>query len=371
MKKNASPWGGFNQPLGGTAAALTAVCLALTAQPVRHASVPRTPEGTMTTYTNPVIDENFPDPSILRDGDTYYAYSTNSGPNLPCRKSTDLVHWTALPDAMPTLPTWAKEGRTWAPTVHTIIPGKRYVAYFCAHDRASDTQALGVAVGPTPVGPFTSDATGPLLDRPELGGEIDPSVFTDDDGSHYLVWKNDGNSRGQDTWLWIQQLSTDGLSLVGSATRLIKQDQAWEGHLVEAPTLWKHGGRYYLFYSANDYAGCSYAMGYAVADSLLGPYTKPRNTAWQASTADVCGPGGQDILTTGDGKTWMVYHMWAKGPGSYRSMSLDPLVWNGDIPALIGPSRRPQPGPVITPESSLLPPGPKKSASPPGERDQR
>jgi beta-xylosidase len=181
---------------------------------------------------------------------------------------------------------------------------------------------------------------------PDLGGAIDPSCFIDDDGSRYLVWKNDGNSKGQDTWLWVQKLRADGLSLQGQPTRLLKQDQTWEGSLIEAPTLWKHGGKYYLFYSANGYGGCRYAIGYAVSDSLLGPYVKPRDVPFQASTGDVCGPGGEDIVPANDGRTWMAYHYWAKGPGSYRAMSIDPLVWDGDIPYLLGPSRWPQPAPT-------------------------
>ena len=299
------------------------------------------------TYINPIIDRNFPDPSILNDRGVFYAYATNAGPNILCARSPDLIHWTALPDAMPTLPPWAGPGMTWAPNVRAVVPGKRYVAYFCAHDKSANTQAIGVASGPTPAGPFTSAALTPLISQPDMGGSIDPSGFIDDAGTRYLVWKNDGNSRGQDTWLWLQRLSADGLSLVGERTRLIKQDQAWEGSLIEAPTLWKHGGKYYLFYSANSYANCSYAIGYAVAAALRGPYVKPRTVPWQASTASACGPGGEDIVVAGDGRTWMAYHAWEHGPGSYRSTSVDPLVWNGDVPYLLGPSRWAQPAPAL------------------------
>ena len=41
----------------------------------------------------------------------------------------------------------------------------------------------------------------------------------------------------------------------------------------------------------------------------------------------------------------MAYHSW-EGNLSYRSMSLDPLVWHGDVPALQGPSRVPQKKPA-------------------------
>lgn len=345
--------------LGGTYWAMTAwstpTAASVPPAQIRQAAAPAplsAPAVGPGNYLNPVIDRNFPDPSVLRDRGAYYTYATNGdGGTLPCARSVDLVHWTMLPDAMPTLPAWVIPGRTWAPQVAAFVPGKRYVAYFTAHDKGSDSQEIGVAVASSPAGPFVGAGNGPLIDQRDLGGAIDASCF-DDNGTHYLVWKNDGNSRGQDTWLWGQKLSADGLTLVGTPTKLIKQDQPWEGKLIEAPTLWKHGAKYYLFYSANFYGNCSYAMGYAVAPSPLGPFVKPRTTPWLSSTSDVCGPGGQDIVTAGDGRTWMAYHMWAKGPGSYRSTSVDPLVWNGDVPYLLGPSRWAQPAPARLPEAS-------------------
>ena len=304
------------------------------------------------TYVNPVLDENFPDPSLLKVGGLFYAYATNTRPeaagprrNMQCARSADLIHWTLLPDAMPVLPGWAKPGRTWAPQVRAL-PGGGYAAYFTAWDAAADQQVVGVAVSAAPEGPFISSPL-PLITQPDEGGAIDASCFLDPSGERYLVWKNDGNSRGRDTWLWIQKLTADGLHLAGTPTKMIKQDQPWEGNLVEAPTLWKHGAKYYLFYSANAFVDCRYAVGYAVADSILGPYVKPHATPWLASTDGVCGPGGEDIVATRDGSTWMAYHTWAKGPHSYRSMSIDRLHWVGDVPVLDGPSHSPQPVPAL------------------------
>lgn len=316
---------------------------AVTAPIVRQA-VPSVPSAT--TYTNPVIDRNFPDPSLLKVGSVYYAYATNDVQNVLCETSPDLVHWTALPDAMPQLPAWAKPDRTWAPEVLAVVPGKRYAAYFAAWDTATNREAVGVAVSTSPAGPFTASPDAqPLVNESEMGGAIDPTTFTDMGGSHYLIWKNDGNSIGQDTWLWVQKLSPDGLRVTGAPAKLIKEDQPWEGSLVEAPALFQHGSRYYLFYSANAYNTCHYSVGYAVADAVTGPYTKPRSTPWLAGTPDVCGPGGEDIVTARDGSTWMAYHTWAKGPNSYRTMSLDKLTWQGDVPVLNGPTHAPMPVP--------------------------
>ena len=186
---------------------------------------------------------------------------------------------------------------------------------------------------------------GPLIRDEDSGGAIDPTTFQDTDGTRYLIWKNNGNAVGQNTWLWLQKLSAAGMGVAGKPSKLIKQDQAWEGNLVEAPTLCRHGSKSYLFYSANNYSSCSYAVGYAVADSVAGPYTKPLSAPWLGSTNGVCGPGGEEVVPAGDGSQWMAHHAWAKGPGSYRAMSIDKINWVGDRPVLAGPSQTVQPAP--------------------------
>src|SRR3712207_8021969 len=45
-------------------------------------------------FVNPVIDQDFPDPDVLKVGDTYYAYATNTQiVNIQAAKSQDLVQW--------------------------------------------------------------------------------------------------------------------------------------------------------------------------------------------------------------------------------------------------------------------------------------
>lgn len=299
-------------------------------------------------FANPVIDQDFADPDVLKVGDTYYAYATNAGTsNIQAAKSTDLVQWTMLSDALPVIPLWTRPGLFfWAPEVTTSADGKTYLMYFTARDDAADKQCIGVATSDKPEGPFTSASDKAFICQPDEGGSIDASSFVDDDGSRYVLWKNDGNCCGFETYLYIQKVSPDGLTLEGEPTRLIEADQAWEGPLIEAPTLWKNGGKYYLFYSANYYKGVDYATGYAVADSVLGPYTKAAGpllvTDMQGGAA--IGPGGQDIVVDKDGDTWMLYHSW-EGTLTYRRMQIDELVWEGDTPVVQGPDKEPQPVP--------------------------
>ncbi|MBK9710900.1 MAG: family 43 glycosylhydrolase [Kouleothrix sp.] len=298
-------------------------------------------------YANPVIDQDFPDPDALKVGDAYYAYATGSGgTNLQSARSSDLIDWQPLGDPMPALPKWANPGYTWAPDVSLAPDGKTFVMYFVARDAASDKQCIGAATSEKPEGPFGSPADKPIICQADIGGSIDPASFVDEDGTRYVLWKNDGNCCGFPTYLYIQKTSPDGLALEGEPTQLIKNDQAWEGSLIEAPTLWKQGGKYYLFYSANSYAGADYAVGYATAGQALGPYQKAAGPFLKTSSTrgPVLGPGGQDITLAPDGKTVMLYHTWEPSV-SYRSMSIDELTWSGDTPELQAAYRLPEPKP--------------------------
>lgn len=299
-------------------------------------------------FRNPVIDRDFPDPDTLKVEDTYYAYATQHGIiDVQMAKSTDLVNWELLDNALLMLPRWAEPGYTWAPEVTSWDDGKTFVMYFTTRDAESDKQCIGVATSDTPEGPFEPDDK-PFICQLDQGGSIDAATLEDEDGTQYVLWKNDGNCCGLPVWIYIQKVSEDGLTLEGEPTRLITNDQVWEGTLVEAPTLWEHNDKYYLFYSANSYAGVDYAMGYAVAEEPTGPYTKPEDEPLLATdmrTGAAIGPGGQDIVVDPDGDTWIVYHSWDP-TATYRRVMIDELVWEDGRPVVKGPDKGPQPVPT-------------------------
>lgn len=257
-----------------------------------------------------VYCRDFADPFVLRVGNAYYAYSTNTANmHLPVLTSSGLFGTGHRSDALPKLPRWSSPGRVWAPAVLPRPEG--FVLYYTTRASHPDRQCLSRAVGARPGGPFIGNSSGPLACP--SGGAIDASPFVDADGRAYLLWKqDDGTGR-----IVSQELSPDGLNLVGPMGSLLVADQAWEAGVVEAPSMVTYGGRYYLFYSGNDWDTANYAIGYAVCDSPLGPCTKPTDAPWLTSTARAQGPGGQEVFSDETGQLWLALHAWVGGNVGY------------------------------------------------------
>jgi len=298
-------------------------------------------------YANPLLPA-CADPGVVRDGARYVAVCTsgNAADAFAIHVSTDLAHWTTSGHIFPSAskPKWAASD-FWAPEIHRV--GTGWVAYFTA--RHTDGKlSIGAATGKSATGPFT-DIGAPLVHDAAMG-LIDASEFEGADGTRYLIWKEDGNAVGKPTPIHGQPLAADGLSLTGSASTLITNDQAWEGAVVEGPWVVAHGGAFFLFYSGNSYANATYAVGVARSSSPLGPYTKAAAPI-VTSTGPWVGPGHCSVVDGPAGETVMLYHAWAQGhvngPGDARLMLVDRVSWSGaNWPALAAaPSVAPQPAP--------------------------
>lgn len=275
----------------------------------------------------PAIDRDFPDPDVLRTPNGYVAYATNANRrNVQVAVSEDLERWTVRSeDALPVLPPWVIPGKTWAPEVSSFDAG-RYTMYFTATDAASGRQCIGRAVASDPLGPFASTDDGMLVCPADEGGAIDAGV-AHVDGAPYLLWKNDGNCCGLDTWLYASPLSADGSRIIGERIPLVRQTAPWEGDLVEAPTLVDRGDELVLLYSANGYAGDAYAIGMARAPGLDGPWAKSPEPILATEGSAFRGPGGQDLVEAPDGSLRLALHSWNRSY-SARQMHLIRAEWS-------------------------------------------
>ncbi|MGI8847027.1 MAG: glycoside hydrolase family 43 protein [Candidatus Dormibacteria bacterium] len=300
----------------------------------------------------------FADPEVVAHDGIYDAFGTSRpGAHVPVVTSPDLSRWSTVErrgggayDALPQLGTWTSRGSAvWAPAVTPVAPG-RWVMFYTSHAELANQECIGAAVATTPRGPYHAESRPIVCIRHAGGagdgGAIDPSVFVDGahGGRHYLLWKNDGNSlcgsRCHITTIWIQELSRDGLAVLGGPRPLMDNDRKFEGRVVEAPKLVYRHGHYVLFFSDNRFDTARYSIGYATSSGLFGRYQEAARPL--VSTAnmnrgrsdDPVGPGGEDVVTDSRGQDHLVFaaHMRTRSGLSDRYLYTIDLNWAGDRP---------------------------------------
>jgi hypothetical protein len=212
---------------------------------------------------------------------------------------------------------WASR-QLWAPDV--AATNGRYYLYFPARDQAQVFR-IGVAVGDSPAGPFKPEP------QPIAGAfSIDPAVFRDDDGSHYLYfggigggqlqgWSGDRFTAGTPVPTGDQpaaaprvaRLRPDMKGLAEPAREIVLLDPAGqplragdeERRFFESAWIHRHGGLYYFSYST----GTTHQIVYATGPTPYGPFTyrgiilKPVK-GWTTHQA----------IVQHEGKWWLFYH---------------------------------------------------------------
>jgi arabinan endo-1,5-alpha-L-arabinosidase len=314
------------------------------------------------TYANPVLDADFPDPTVIRAPDgLYYAYATQTQRggrwlNIQLASSSDLVRWRYIGDALPSKPSWASGTQDfWAP--HVSRAGSRYVMYFSAKPDAAlkdknRGMCIGVATSRSPAGPF-ADIGHPLLCGPSFVA-IDPMQFDDPAMSKHLLYWGSGFEP-----IKVQELSADLTSFAaGSSPKPLVAPNGEKGAfpvLVEGSWVLRHGGFYYLFYSGDNCCGpkANYAVMVARSRSATGPFQtleqatgKPHSIVLEKSQRWIA-PGHNSVITDASGQDWIVYHaVDVRRPrekssdelNTRRVMLIDRISWKNGWPRIDGPS---------------------------------
>ena len=272
-------------------------------------------------FTNPVLDDNFPDPAIIRAADGwYYAYGTQTKRagsiiNLQVARSRDLVAWEYLGEGLPAKPVWATASqKIWAP--HVSEHGGRYYLYYSARPDGADYFSLAVAVADAPAGPFV-DGGRPLLPGPGFTC-IDPMAFDDPaTGRRLLYW---GSGFGP---IWVRELADDRLSFApgSQATAVLhpspsRDDPADYHRLIEGAWVHHRAGWYYLFFSGDNCCGlhAHYAVLVARARHATGPFetyaaaTANPHAALLSANAHWHAPGHNCVVTDAAGQDWLACH---------------------------------------------------------------
>lgn len=220
----------------------------------------------------PVLEKDFPDPALIQAGNgTWWSFATAGGGYNIQMASAPLPSgpWTYHEaDALPQVGAWSTGSSVWAPDVRKI--DSQYVMYYAAEQNGNGgSHCVAVATALDISGPYTAEAE-PLSCNTSQGGSIDPSGFTDDDGSHWVTWKIDGNSIGNggtcgntvapivSTPIMLQRMSSSGITADGSEAIEILDRSQYDGPLIEAPVIIKVDGIYYLSFSSNCYSTPQY-----------------------------------------------------------------------------------------------------------------
>lgn len=299
-------------------------------------------------YRNPVIDADFPDPTVLVGPDgRYYAHATQSvhaetALNIQVASSSDMITWAHLGDAMPTRPAWSTKIRNFrAPHVVRDAERNRYVMYYSARHDTTGTMCLGVATSIRPDGPF-ADVGSPLACGPGFT-YADPMAFDDSaTGRRYLYWGSDFAP------IVARELDDTRLRFAaGSEVLPILQPDAGRPYerLIEAPWVIRREQWYYLFYSGDNCCGTNprYAVMVARSSSPLGPFERMGtargsiNSAIIIPSGDWLAPGHVAIIPDASRNHWIAYHAidpsnpLQSGSGFVRRpMLLDPVRWDED-----------------------------------------
>ncbi|OJD30661.1 glycoside hydrolase family 43 protein [Diplodia corticola] len=344
--------------------------------------VPRQSESNGTYVTGPVMQQNFPDPSIIYADNQWWAFATMDGSiNIQVAQSSDFENWTYLDgvDALPDPPSWVDMAtvNTWAPDVVELDDGT-FVMYFSATTMNDTTKhCVGAALSDTVEGPYTpinSTLACPL----DQGGAIDAAGFKDwetrgtgwgpngqlsnatgDDNSYlnpewsnggyggqrYIVYKVDGNTMGNGgvcgntvepiaaTPIMLLAVAADGVTPQGSPIQLLDNAGVSDDGIVEAPSLVKTwDGEYVLFFSSGCYSTENYTVSFATSSGgVTGPYDRAAAPLLQTGDDNgaLVSPGGMDLHWDAN---HMVFHETETASPLAREMwAAQVLVGNGTV----------------------------------------
>ena len=220
------------------------------------------------------------DPSPLVVGDTLFLYTSHdaSPEDIPDENeqgsagffmydwllwsTTDMVNWTehGAVASLKDFPWRSRENGAWA--IQTVERNGKYYLYAPLHGHG-----IGVLVADSPYGPFKDPLGKPLVWDQSNWFDIDPSVYTDDDGQAYMYWGNPHT-------FWAK-LGSDMISLTSEVTKLPHIPNYQEGpwfykrSLTPNPSPKGEGSKYYLAFASTC---CPEALGYAMSDSPTGPW---------------------------------------------------------------------------------------------------
>ncbi len=305
--------------------------------------------------------EGVHDPSIIKEGDTWYLFgtATEKGPHgqLPIRCSNDLQHWKRCGDVFDSIPDWIKKESPetqdlWAPDISYF--NKSYHLYFAFSAFGKNTSGIALVTNKTlnRSSPDFHWVNEGLVLKSTLNDDfnaIDPNIVLDSDGRPWLSFGS--------FWSGIKmrridaatgKLSPGDTKIYALASRERPENPPppppglpadWQA--IEAPFIVHHGEFYYLFVSFDlccRGVKSNYRTVVARSRDVTGPYLdaagKPMlhggGTALLTGNKRWLGPGGESILQQPAGDI-IVFHAY-DGKTGHPFLQISSLDWTGGWP---------------------------------------
>lgn len=262
------------------------------------------------TYTNPVISADFPDPDVIRVGDTYYMVTTTMFifPGVTVLKSKDLVNWEYCSNAVPRFDfhqCFNLDGcdryshGQWATSMR-YHDGRFYLLFVTLDEGGFVCTA--------------SSAEGPWEIRKLAKGFYDPGLFFDDDGKIYV-------SHGYGK-IMITEVDND-LAPIGKDSLVFTGDI--RGGL-EGMHVYKIDGFYYLYGTYGGLDGFQVALR---SKNIYGPYEQ-KVVIRDRTHGPNYGIHQGALIETQTGEWWTMLFV-DNGPFG-RFPSLQPVTWEDGWP---------------------------------------
>lgn len=270
------------------------------------------------TETNAAETEDiaYADPTIVLENGKYYLSGTSADDGFYMLESDDLETWSRIDNGHGGKILQRGDGTYgeeafWAPQIFKD-KGKYYLTY-------SAQGKMCIAESDSIDGLYRQTEIRPIDDCEEMN--IDTYLFRDDDDKYYMYharYEMQGEAGGNT--IQVAEYDFENKRFVPGTLKLCaKVSEPWEltedgkkfvNRTLEGPTVIKLKGKYYLFYSANDYQSIDYAVGYATSDNPYGPWTKHEgNPIIHRSIVGENGAGHGDFFIDKDNNPYYVYHV--------------------------------------------------------------
>jgi arabinan endo-1,5-alpha-L-arabinosidase len=300
------------------------------------------------------------DPSIAKEGSTYYVFATTSWPDkgqFPIRCSNDLTDWKLCGHVFDQIPAWIHEAspRTrelWAPDI-SFFNGT-YHLYYAYSLFGTNSSGIALATNETldPKSPRYHWNDQGLVLKSVPGDDfnaIDPNIVLDERGQPWLsfgsFWTGIKMRRIDPT---TGKPSSKDATVYSLAERAIPTmpkppdpglPAEWQA--IEAPFIVRHGDYFYLFVSFDlccRGTKSNYRTMVGRSRQVTGPYVdadgKPmlRGGGTQLLTANSrwVGPGGESVLLRPEGDI-LVFHAYDAATGK-PALQISTLTWEHEWP---------------------------------------